>query len=289
MKTKNLHFVSLALVVAFMLAFSGCASKKELGSLETGMIMKYQASPEKELMYTGSFEFEQNMTVREQEYSVQAMAKQDFKMRPLVHKGDDLMYEVTIEDMSSSITAPQGEHSGDMKNVIGKSFSLTLSPQGKELDFSGAENITYNYGMGESKSLASDIQAFFPDLPDHPVKPGDSWESVDDIVEKGGSGQINLVFNHTHTFEKLETFNGYECMKINDVFTGTLDGKGAEQGMELVTKGELSGSGTWYYAYKEGILVSQAIEGQGTTNTEVVGQDMNIPARRTYHMKTELK
>jgi hypothetical protein len=177
----------------------------------------------------------------------------------------------------------------DLEDVIGKSFNFTLSKLGIELEFSGAKDITYNYGMGESKSISSDIQAFFPDLPDHPVKPGDSWESTDNIVEETQDSKMTMQFNNINTFEKLEEMNGYDCMKVNVVFTGTMNGKGMEEGMDLVTTGEIGGTATWYYAYKEGIFVSNLVEGTGKTITSVKGpQDMEIPATRTYTMSTNL-
>ena len=50
-----------------------------------------------------------------------------------------------------------------------------------------------------------------------------------------------------------------------------LNGEGEQDGYELITEGELSGSATWYYAYQEGIYVGMLTEGTGTTETEVLG------------------
>ena len=78
-------------------------------------------------------------------------------------------------------------------------------------------------------------------------------------------------------------------MVINTSFTGIIKGEGQEQGMDLVTSGEIVGAGTWYFAYKEGVFVKSVNEGTGKTTTEVKGpQEMSIPATRTYTMRTEL-
>ncbi len=78
-------------------------------------------------------------------------------------------------------------------------------------------------------------------------------------------------------------------MKINVVFKGTLEGEGEQDGMELITTGDIEGTATWYFAYKEGIFVSQLTEGTGKSITEIKGpQDMTLPATRVYTLKTEL-
>ncbi|MCD4725230.1 MAG: hypothetical protein K8R63_10350, partial [Bacteroidales bacterium] len=173
--------------------------------------------------------------------------------------------------------------------VIGQSFNITISHLGEELEYSGAEELIYDYGSGDMKNISSDIQAFFPDLPETPVKVDDSWASTETITEKSEKGFIEITTNNIYTFYGLEKINGRDCMVINTTFTGTIRGEGQEQGMDLLTSGEIVGTGSWYFAYKEGVFVKSMIEGAGKTTTEVKGpQEMSIPATRTYTMKTEL-
>jgi len=294
MKTKTLRTLSsLGWIILAMaiISFSGCASKKAAwGSLEKGMVMQYQLHPDKDLNYSNSTSFEQTITVMEQEISITSESEQLIKMMPIVDKSDDLTYEVTMEALSSVINTPRGEMIAKPEEVIGKPFKLTISSLGIELEYSGAEALTYDYGTGDTKSLSSDIQAFFPDLPDHPVRTGDSWESHDKITEISSNGKLIMEFNNINTFEKIENFNGYECMKVNVVFLATLKGEGEQENLQLITTGEVEGTATWYYAYKEGIYVSQLGEGKGKTITQVIGgpQEMSLPANRIYTMKTEL-
>lgn len=293
MKTKNLGTLSsigLLMLAAIVISLSGCATNKAAwGSVKKGMNMNYDAKLDKELSYNTTTEFIQSMTVMEQEFDIIANNGQVLSFMPLASKDNDLEYVVTIGEMSSVIETPRGTMEADLEDVIGESFNFTLSKLGVELEFSGASDLTYSYGTGETKSISTDIQAFFPDLPGYPVKPGDSWESTDDIVEKTGDNNITIQFKNIHTFEKLEEFNGYECMKVNVAFTGSLGGKSFQDDMELITTGDLQGTSTWYYAYKEGILVSNVVDGTGETITKVYGpQEMEIPAKRIFKMKTEL-
>ncbi len=291
MKTLNIKTSIGALLLATaIISLSGCAAKKAAwGSMEKGMIMKYSFQPDRNLNYQSSYTFEQDMEVMGQTFQITAEGDQHFIMKPLVSKSEDLDFYVTIEDMNSMINTPKGEMIANLEEVIGKSFNITVNKLGKELEYSGAEAISYDVGSGETKTIASDIQTFFPDLPDHPIKAGDSWKSTETVVEKSGSGELIMEFDNFNTFEKLETIHGYECMKINVSFEGTMNGKGTQEGMVLVTTGKVEGTSTWYYAYKEGIFVSQLTEGIGTTTTEVSGsQNMSIPASRKYTMKSDL-
>jgi hypothetical protein len=294
MKTKNLRTLSSIgwiILAAAIISLSGCATKKEAwGSLKKGMVMKYQPNPEKNLNYSSSTTFEQSMKVMEQEFNITSEGQHVLEMKPLIEKDNDLTYEVTIESMSSSINTPRGEMIAKTEEIVGKSFKLSISPLGNVIDYSGAEALTYDFGTGETKNFSSEVQAFFPDLPDHPVMIGDSWESTDEIIENTSGGNLIMEFTNINTFEKIETFNGYECMKIDVVYVGTFNGEGEQDNMTLITTGDVEGTATWYFAYKEGVFVGQTNDGTGVTNTEVIGgpQEMNIPASRVYTMKTEL-
>ena len=291
MKTQKLRISVLALFLAGgAIAFSGCAANKAAwGSMKKGMIMKYNYHPDKDLRYQNTFDFQQDMEVMDQQIKITANNSQLMLMKPLASKSNDLEFEVTIEEMEAKIGTPRGDMEANLEGVIGESFKLTLSPLGKELEYSGAEKLTYDYGDAEIRNMASDIMAFFPDLPDHPVKPGDSWESTDIIDVSSNANNIAMEFNNLNTFEGLETTNGYECMKVNVSYTGITEGKGAQDGMELITTGTIEGTSTWYFAYKEGIFVKQINDGTAKTETQIKGpQEMTLPATRKFSGVVEL-
>jgi len=282
--------IGLIIMSAAIISLSGCAAKKAAwGSMEKGMIMKYSSNPDKDLKYENTFDFEQEMEVMEKQISITAVGNQIFLMEPLDASSDDLEFKVTVEDMQSTITTPRGEVKAKTEKVIGQSFNITINKLGNELEYSAAEALVYEFAAGEEKSLASDIQAFFPDLPTHPVKAGDSWESKDHILEKSGSGMLIMDITNYNTFEKLETVNGYECMKVNATFVGTIEGSAKQEGMDLNTNGTIGGTSTWYYAFKEGIFVKQQTNGLGETLTKITGpREMELPATRKFIMTSEL-
>ena len=282
--------IALLIMAAAIISLSGCAAKKAVwGSMEKGMIMKYSMQPDKDLQYKSTSVFSQEMEVMGQQFTITGESLQQLNMKPLVTKSNDLDYMVTIEDMRSSIVTPKGEMNAKLEEIIGQSFNITISQLGEELEYSGAEELIYDYGSGDMKNISSDIQAFFPDLPETPVKVDDSWASTETITEKSEKGFIEITTNNIYTFYGLEKINGRDCMVINSTFTGTIRGEGQEQGMDLLTSGEIVGTGSWYFAYKEGVFVKSVSEGTGKTTTEVKGpQEMSIPATRTYILRTEL-
>jgi len=50
--------------------------------------------------------------------------------------------------------------------------------------------------------------------------------------------------------------------------------------MELVTTGEIKGTVTWYFAYKEGIFIKQINEGTVEGTVDVPSQGLQIPFTR---------
>jgi len=251
-----LVFVLVILVIAIL---TGCAAKRPFwGDPKTGLILQYLMPENQVLKYQTSMESTQN-------------------------------FEVTIDSMSVNITSPQGELSPDMSSVIGKSFDMTLSFLGKELDVSGAEAIQYDMGPGGKRSIAPGFQALFPDLAGRPVKIEDTWTSKDTITDKSSNTEIHLIFESLNTLEGFETVNGLECVKITAVVTGILDGKGKEGGADLIFEGDIEGSDTWYFAYKKGLFVKMISEGLVKGTATVTGpQKMTIPLTQKIKIETKL-
>lgn len=281
----------ILLLSAMIILPSGCASRKAAwGSLNKGMIMSYAPNPDRELKYESNSSFEQRMSIMNQEFLVTSDMMQILNMKPIVSKDENLEFLVSVEDMSFELETPRGSMKPELDEVIGKSFNLSLDRMGKELEYSGAEAISFDMGTGEKKSISSDIQAFFPDLPGHPVRIGDSWKNTDMITENTGNMEIKLVFNNVNTFVGLEEYLGHDCMKIMMLSEGTMEGKGSQEGLDLSTSGELSSTSTWYYDYRNGIYLGTVVEGKGVTETEVLGgpEPMSIPSERDFSMSIQL-
>ena len=85
----------------------------------------------------------------------------------------------------------------------------------------------------------------------------------------------------------FETIDGMECVRVVSQVTGTIDGQGKQEGLDLVTKGEFKGTDTWYFAHKDGLLVK--LVSKSTAEATVTGtgpQNITIPL--TQEISTEI-
>ena len=287
---KMLHLVRLMIpIMAIIIVVSGCATKKNLwGDAETGLILKYRMEENQSLMYRTTSDFIQNMEVMDQKFEISSEASNSFTVLPTGTTGQDLKLDITIDTMFMKIVSPRGDIIPDMAKVMGERFEMSLTELGKEYDYVGVDMIKYSLGLSDERSVASEFQSIFPDLPGNPVKIGDKWTSMDTIAEKSENGELNMIFTNINTLSGFEEVNGKECVKITVDFTGAIKGKGTEQGVDLITTGEMEGRNTWYFAYKEGTFVKMITEGKAVSTTKIPAQDMNIPSTRDYSMITEL-
>ena len=76
-----------------------------------------------------------------------------------------------------------------------------------------------------------------------------------EIDIKEGDSETHIAIESVNTLEGIETVNGLRCAKIRSESTGTVDGKGKQEGIDLVTKAGIKGTDIWYFAFEEGIFV----------------------------------
>ena len=292
MKTTNLMNsainVCIALVIISML--SACATKKHSwGSAKSGYILNYQRPEDRTLQYLLNSDYTQEMEIMGQNIDLVSNSSSKFHIDSKGTDKDNFNLEVTIDTMSMIIKSPQGEIKPDLNPVIGASFDYVVSSKGMELDYSGAEAVKYIVAGEEEASIASSFQALFPDLPDQPIRIGDTWVSTDSVVEKGNSGKLEIIGNNTNTLVGMEKINGYDCIKINSDMKGTMSGSGSMQGLNTTTSGTIESTDTWYFAYKEGVFVKLVSEGVAESTTKTTGKkELSIPSKRSYAISKEI-
>jgi len=263
-------------LAVFML--SGCAATKApvYGDPQTGIILKYQMPEGQVLKYESWGETHQVLDVMGQTIETDISSSNAFTVRSKGIEENEYRLTITIDGMSLKIQSATGELEPDMSTVIGKSFEMVLSELGKEMELIGAEEIEYDLGPEGTRNVASGFQDIFPLCADRPVKIGDTWPYESTITEKSDAGDTVVYFSGTNTLEGFETVEGMECARITSEGTGTIESRGEQQGMELVTTGEIKGKDTWYFAYKEGIFVKQMNEGTVEGTIDVPSQGVQI-------------
>jgi len=286
--TPALIWSTVLLAIGFM---SGCAAKRTVtlwGDPQTGLILQYRLPEGQTLKYETSGRQAESTEVMGQKIDVESKVESAYSLRSMGQKDGNLQLEVSIETMSIHTKSPQRELSPDLSPVIGKSFVMTLSPFGEEIDISGAESIEYT-GPAGKRNLASRFQTVFHDAAAQPVMVGNSWTTQDAIVEKGEAGAITIRFQNVHTLAGFETVEGLECARIQAKVTGDVEGDGNQGGATYTVKGRYQGLDTWYFAYKEGILVKVSSSGVIDATIDVTSpQTMTIPTKQELSSEIRL-
>jgi hypothetical protein len=283
----------LAAVAAALLMLAGCAARTAhvdiWGDPATGLNLSYRIPAESALTYVSQSDSSEVTEVMGQTIEMITEGGSRYAFRTIGEQEGNLELEVTVEDMSLDISSPQGNITPDLSGILGKSFKMILSPQGKELDVSEAAKLEYDLVAGQTRNLQSGFQTIFPDLPESAVKAGDSWPSYAKIEEESDTNEVKIEMEMENTLVGFETIDGWECARVESKITGTVSGKGSQQGMDLMTSGELTGKDTWYFAYKEGFLVKILSEVEVDATIEVSGPtSMSLPTTRVMNMEMTL-
>jgi hypothetical protein len=197
---------------------------------------------------------------------------------------DRITGQITINKMQMKTMQNTGEEVAeldrDLSKVIGKSFGFIFSPLGKELDFPGVEALTVD--MGPTEGGVRDVRQHFagilPDLPDRPVKVGDTWISKDETTLPMGSYSVKSITETTSKVEGIEKIEDNECLKIHSTASGTMESSGTMMQMPFKLNGEVTAENTWYFVYKKGIWSKSS----GNTSLKMMvlvggDQGMKIP------------
>lgn len=281
-------FILLLLTLLITVMLMECAAKKELwGDPKTGLILTYRMEGDEALQYKVSGGQYQELEVMGQTMETETNVSMQFSATSKGAKEEDLVLGITVEVMEMNTSSMQGDFSPDLRQIIGKSFDMILSPLGKEIDLSSAESLTYMGQAGEN-NLKSSFSSIFPDLAEKPVKIGDTWISKDDNMEKSGNLEFHTVIESVHTLEGFEVVNGYECAKISSQSKGTIEGEGEQSGMDMSFEGDVEGKSSWYFAYKKGIFVKMTGESVTDFDIVIISQNMTIPMIQEAKAKIEL-
>lgn len=286
--------------VAAILVLAGCAAKTTSPGVAVtpapraavkspaGLVLEYKMPDGQVLKYEEKQEAREVGEVMGQTRESVSIATSALSFRAKGLRGKDYLLGVTIDDMTLNITNAGGDLSPDLTPVRGKSFDMTLSPLGIEVDVSAAEAITFEMVTG-TRSVASGFKVFFPDLPTQAVKVGDSWPSNAVVEDKAGMTEIRLEFQSVNTLEGFETVDGIECARISSKLTGTISGTGSQEGADLLFGGTIGGTDVWYFAVKEGVYVKSTSDSVTEMTISVTGpMTLTIPTTQTRKGEVKL-
>ena len=293
MKKINTRFLFIFVVIPLtaLLLFSCAAKKPFWGDEQSGFTVSYKLDKGQVLQYNSTAD--QIMSLEAMGQTMEITTDMIFKYTLLgtgINEEKNLVGKLTIDDMSMKTISFQGNTNPDVSKLLGKSFDLTFSPLGKELDFAGIEDLKIDLGPtgGGVQSIKRFFKDILSDLPDKPVKIGESWEVKDEQTEPQGTMDVKSITTAVHTLEGYETVDGFECLKIVTKATGSLQGSGEQGGGQIDMEGDVETETIWYFAYKIGVFV-KAVSDIFVEGTIAISgaQDMTLPM--TQEAKSEVK
>lgn len=296
---KSVIILCLALTTAVFISLPGYGQKQNKGSksrdtkskesVSEGIKLAYNFPPDKPFSYSSMTTIKQEMDYNGQTMEVNVAVVLACTITSAGKDNDNLKLNVRIDTLSQKVDSPQGSSGGVIDEVAGKSFNMIVGPNGKEVDVSEAEKLTYT-AEGNETNASQSFQDYFPDLPVNPIKPGDTWSGNDTLKSKATTMSMKELIHGDNKFEGVVTIDGIECAKITSVIKGTRDQTGQNMGMDLSIKGDFTGTVELYFAIKEGYLVKETSTSKMVGVIDISGaQSMSMPLTATTQTLKWLK
>jgi hypothetical protein len=293
MKTSTTTKHGSILIALFLIIFASTAfiiNISEIPGTKDPVKLVYNFSEGKTISYYSATAISQAMDINGQTMNVMVDNSLAFKVKMIGKADENLKLEVTIDSLSMKIDSPNGSTGAKVKEVEGKKFNMLLSPRGKEIDVNEASKIEYSVEGSAGGNLSQSFANIFPDLPENPVNPGDTWTKNDSVISKSGTSKTSQVFQSSNKFEGIEKMNGIDCAKITSTITGTMQTNTQNQGMDIFYSGPFQGTVTLYFAVKEGYFLRQDVSTKMTGTIEISGpQSMTFPCVMETKGKIEAK
>lgn len=280
---KN-QFVKSFTSAGIILIFSGFCS----GALsqDTGVAIKleYKYPSDKAVGYITKSTMAQIIDIQGQTMQTDVTSAFGCTVKSAGDQNNDLKLEITIDTLGQTTNSPMGSAGGAVQGVKGKSCSITIAPDGKVVDLSGAAGLVYSLeGSGES-NMSQTLSDFFMRLPENPVKTGDSWNITDSLSVKSSTMSMKTIDNSVNKLEGFETVNGIQCAKITSQHSGTMSMTVQNQGMDIFIKGPYTGTSECLFAFKEGYFIKYV------SATKVNGNiDITTPEAMSFPIVIDMK
>jgi len=291
-KPTNTNYGSILIVLSFTIVFSTAfiINTNEIPGSKDPVKLAYNFAAGKSISYYSATTITQAMDVNGQTMNVLINQNLAFKAKMVSKVNEDFKLEISVDSLVSKVDSPNGSTGGKIKEVEGKTFNMSLSPLGKELDTKEAEKIEFSVEGTPGGNLSQYFANVFPDLPEKPVSVGDVWVKNDTVSSKSATSNTTQIIQSSNKFEGVEKINGVDCAKITSTITGTMQTTTQNQGMDILFKGPLTGTVTLYFAVKEGNFVRREISTKMTGTIDISGaQSMTFPVVMETNSKIEAK
>lgn len=277
---KNIPYVLIFLPAALILSTS-CASLKST-SAKKGFELSYKMNPGQS--FTMKLESSSSIKTEQmgQEINVDIIAANETGFSALASNPDGTMnFEMEYKSMKQKATSSMGENSADYSSWIGKKVEFSLSPRGAVSNFKGFDKLP-EISSATGEKITGDLTQRamsnqYIELPDHPVKTGESWTSKNSTDIPYSGGQLKSEETNTYTVTEKVKMDGMDCLKIDATGVEKLTGGFEQQGTQLELTRETKSSGVIYYALDKGMYISMEYTSTGNSQIYVPAASITIP------------
>ncbi|MDP8314440.1 MAG: hypothetical protein RAP70_05120 [Candidatus Celaenobacter antarcticus] len=287
---KQHKFLPSMTILLFLIILAGCAAKvKMLAPPSQAPVLKYVMPEGQPFTYNISTGYYQTMSMMGVPIKTTVLKDMTVTFYQLAFAQETYQLQVMVNDVAMKVTAPGSSITPNLSKLPGKTFEMTVTNSGEEIGLMGADELSYSLGDTGERSMESEFEHFFPDLPEQLINPGDTWTKTDTIDLSDSGMETMIVTRSENTLVGYELLNGHECAKITTEYTSSVTSGGAQEGANIDTTVEMEGKETLYFDYKLGVLVLQTSTGSGDGTVKISGKkEMTLPMSQTVTNKMEL-
>jgi hypothetical protein len=287
---RNTLFLIIATLITSGICLPVFSQKKNKVKKSRNVMLIYNYPSDKAVKYLRTTKIVQNMEIEEQSMQTNVNSVFGCSIKSLGTQEKNLKLEINVDTLGQTIDSPMGSTGGAINSVKGKTFTMILSPDGKEIDISAAQSITYTVQEGASADLSQAISDFFPDMPEKPVKPGFTWSTTDSTTSKSSTMTVKMKVNSENKFEGFENIDGRDYAKITSALSGTREMKTKSQGMDILMYGPFKGNLIIYFDQKLGYFVKQSLTTTMPGTIEIESpESMTFPLVMDVNQVTEVR
>ena len=287
---KQHKFLPSMTILLFLIILAGCAAKvKMLAPPSQAPVLKYVMPEGQPFTYNISTGYYQTMSMMGVPIKTTVLKDMTVTFYQLAFAQETYQLQVMVNDVAMKVTAPGSSITPNLSKLPGKTFEMTVTNSGEEIGLMGADELSYSLGDTGERSMESEFEHFFPDLPEQLMNPGDTWTKTDTIDLSDSGMETMIVTRSENTLVGYELLKGHECAKITTEYTSSVTSSGAQEGANIDTTVEMEGKETLYFDYKLGVLVLQTSTGSGDGTVKISGKkEMTLPMSQTVTNKMEL-
>jgi len=285
---KYLSLVSASVIIIVSIIMSGCSATKPatVSDKQTPASLVYKMSSPEGYNYRQTTVTDQYMEVEGQSIPVSSKTVMTFSIGDIEPGQEEISFQVVLDSLNITV-ASMMEDMANNPDVMGKSFLMSIKPNGKTGSLIGAEKINIGAEIAGAGDLASSFAEIFPNFEKELVTPGETWTSTDTSYIKTAMMNSTSVTNSNNTFTGYVTLNGRKCAQIETTVEGKRDASMNTQGMDMLMSMPFKGNEKILFDAEEGVIVRYEVAIAGSGFIEILS--IGMEAGFSMNMKSTLE